>query len=181
MPYIVTLTPTGAPSSRGGAPYLTPMPGAGLGAKALGLQRLAQRGYRTPATFVCVAAAAIDHACQPHQVDATLRNELSLCLRPAAAYAVRSSADVEDGAVHSYAGQFATHLDVRGVDGVMAAVQQVRASAHDAGVRAYQEAAGTAPQRDAPQRVAMAVIIQEMVAPGCAGVAFSCNPMTGLD
>ncbi len=75
----------------------------------------------------------------------------------------------------SYAGQFATLLDVRGVDGVADAIATVWDSAHAEAVREYARRKG---QPD--QQVRMGVIMQRMVTPSYSGVAFSRNPMTGL-
>ena len=95
-------------------------------------------------------------------------------LDPAATYAVRSSADVEDGIVASYAGQFATRLGVPPRD-VLEAVREVRASADSARATAYESQVGTG------DRIAMNVIVQPMVAAVVSGVAFSRNPLTGLN
>lgn len=80
-------------------------------------------------------------------------------LNPDLAYAVRSSGLGEDAHSNSYAGHFTTQLCVRGQDRLMAAIQDVRASA-----------AGEMP---------MGVIVQEMVGdPIASGVAFSVHPVT---
>jgi rifampicin phosphotransferase len=86
--------------------------------------------------------------------------------------AVRSSAVDEDSAERSFAGLFATVLNVVGVDDVVTAVATCWASADGAHVAAYR-AAGSIP-RDG----AMAVIVQRMVAAEWAGVSFGVNPVT---
>lgn len=88
-------------------------------------------------------------------------------------FAVRSSASVEDGVEHSYAGQFATVLDVPRED-VPAAIAEVRDSAHGRTARAYAAAIENG-------EIEMAVMIQDMVRPVVSGVAFSRNPITGLN
>ena len=86
---------------------------------------------------------------------------------------MRSSADVEDGAEHSFAGQFETRLDLEAGD----VVEAIRVVADPDGerLRAYMAATG---ETGAPR---VAVVIQEMVDAVAAGVAFSRNPLTGLD
>lgn len=91
-------------------------------------------------------------------------------------YAVRSSANVEDGGNYSFAGQFESVLDVTGAEAILEAIQTVWQSARREGLRPYLEAAGMT--RD---DIKMAVLIQEMVTPAVSGVAFSKNPMTGTD
>ena len=81
--------------------------------------------------------------------------------------AVRSSAVSEDGAQHSFAGQFDSVLGVRPGE-VEAAVRRVWASACNAHALAY----GGAP---AP----MAVVVQAMVDAEAAGVAFGADPVSG--
>ena len=93
---------------------------------------------------------------------------------PDRAYAVRSSASVEDGNERSFAGQFATVLNARGVDAVREALRTVADSASSAGAAAYAREAGAQPIR-------MAAIVQEMVPSVAAGVAFSRNPVSGLE
>jgi pyruvate,water dikinase len=89
---------------------------------------------------------------------------------------VRSSANVEDGSEHSFAGQFKTVLNVRGIDAVLAAMLSVWASTLEPGVRNYLEKSGIE-----AGDLKMAIIIQEMVEPCISGISFSKNPMTGMD
>lgn len=142
--------------------------GADAGGKAAGLRWLVRHGYPVPDAWVVTPGAA--------GIDADgLRRQLARIVREDRAYAVRSSAAVEDGTEHSFAGQFESVLDVRGVDAVVRAVGTVVASASTESVRSYAvERTGAA----AP--VAMSVVVQEMVPAAMAGVAFSVNPVTGL-
>lgn len=89
-------------------------------------------------------------------------------------FAVRSSANVEDGVERSYAGQFLTLLDVDRAS-VGDAIESVRASASSERVDSYRS------RLDTPNGVSMTVIVQEMVNPVVSGVSFSRNPMTGLN
>lgn len=90
--------------------------------------------------------------------------------------AVRSSATTEDGAASSYAGQYESVLGVAtaGTDERMwAAVLRVWASTTGAHALAY---GGSHAGDEAP---AMAVLVQEMVEPVAAGVAFDADPVSG--
>ena len=137
---------------------------ASLGGKAAQLGWLIAAGERVPPTWVI----------RPDVPDSEISAAIVAQLDPAATYAVRSSADVEDGIVASYAGQFATRLGVPPSD-VLEAVRIVRASADSVRAGAYESQVGTG------DRIAMNVIVQPMVAPAVSGVAFSRNPLTGLN
>ena len=88
--------------------------------------------------------------------------------------AVRSSANIEDGTQHSFAGIFATHLSVQGVQAVKAAVLDVWRSGVSR--QAILERL-RASMLETP--VEMTVIVQRMVKARFAGVAFSHDPLTG--
>lgn len=132
-----------------------------VGGKALGLRWLADHGYSIPPTWIIL----------PSDSETLVAPDVPM---EGKTYAVRSSANVEDGAAISYAGQFVSVLGVSGSDELSAAIHQVLDSAKSEGVLAYQEH-----QLD-DRRIEMAVIIQEMVRPVTSGVAFSKNPITGL-
>ena len=87
--------------------------------------------------------------------------------------AVRSSASDEDGAVHSFAGQLASFLDVAPGD-VAARVADVWRSGFSPRILAYRRAHGFAAAPPAP-----AVLVQRMVAADVSGVAFSADPASG--
>ncbi|MDH4141190.1 MAG: PEP-utilizing enzyme [Chloroflexota bacterium] len=142
-----------------------PLP-AGAGRKAEHLAWLAREGFRVPPGWVIPSGAD----------GIVLRTELERLLDPDAPYAVRSSADVEDGSARSFAGQFRTYLDVIGVEAVARAVEAVQSSVRDPSVAAYTDVAGVE-----PGSIGMGVIVQRMVTPSVSGVAFSKNPLTGLD
>ncbi|WP_246010811.1 phosphoenolpyruvate synthase [Nocardia mexicana] len=89
------------------------------------------------------------------------------------AVAVRSSAAVEDGAGYSFAGQFDSLLNRRGVEAVGAAVLACWASACSERVIRYAFAHGL------PLPAAPAVVLQRLVAARAGGVLFTANPMTG--
>lgn len=76
---------------------------------------------------------------------------------------VRSSAELEDAAEESFAGQFESIVDVVGVGALAKAVEMVRASGADA-------SAGS-----------MFALIQPQIEAVASGVLFTRNPLTGLD
>jgi pyruvate,water dikinase len=108
-----------------------------------------------------------------------LRLALLGCLDFAGLYgrtvAVRSSAAAEDGTHASFAGQYESVLGVpveRDTVALWDAIRRVWASTLSAHAAAYGESrSGTGPS--------MAVLIQEMVEPVAAGVAFDADPVTG--
>jgi len=88
--------------------------------------------------------------------------------------AVRSSATAEDLPDASFAGQQDTILNVRGRDAVLAAVQDCWKSLFTDRAVAYRR------DRNIPDAsVAMAVVIQRMVAAEAAGVLFTVHPVSG--
>lgn len=147
---------------------------AGFGGKAGALFALRRGDFPVPAWFVVTPPAAA-----PDVPDALLRDVLAalerLCPdgRPVA---VRSSGADEDGAGHSFAGQFDSVLGVnpRDADAVRRALTQVWASGSSERVRAYRAEHGLAGDPRPP-----AALVQRMVHPRAAGVAFSADPVSG--
>ncbi len=83
--------------------------------------------------------------------------------------AVRSSGLDEDGSASSFAGQFDTVLGVDSIGALEAAVRRCRASAFSERAAAYRAFVGAAAPR-------LAIVVQEMVHPRVAGVAFTRAP-----
>lgn len=88
-------------------------------------------------------------------------------------YAVRSSALMEDGKSHSFAGQFESFLYVEWND-LQDRIKAVWRSNFSNRVASYLQTNGLKPQ------FGMGVIIQEMIDPDVSGVAFGINPNTGI-
>jgi pyruvate, water dikinase len=88
--------------------------------------------------------------------------------------AVRSSATVEDSAEASFAGLQDTYLGVSGASSVLGHVRRCWASLYNDESVAYRRRLGL-PEAG----VAMAVVVQRMVAPRAAGVMFTRSPVTG--
>jgi pyruvate,water dikinase len=147
-----------------------------IGNKGRSLRFLIEKNFRTPTTYVCTWDAYLRYLKNDVSILTIVRDELSKLLDENKHYAVRSSANIEDSNEHSFAGQFKTFLNVQGIDGIVEAIEAIWSSALSPNVRMYLERAGLH-----PRKLKMAVIIQEMVPPVFSGVAFSKNPITGMD
>ena len=88
--------------------------------------------------------------------------------------AVRSSAPMEDSARASFAGIHHSELNVVGLDAIAAAVKRVWASLWTPRAVAYRRRLEIA-------EAGMAVVIMPMLSAVAAGVAFSCDPVSGRD
>jgi phosphohistidine swiveling domain-containing protein len=128
------------------------------GGKAQTLVELQRAGFCVP-EFVC-SPADLEQA-----VDAL-----------GAPLVVRSSASVEDGRHASFAGLFHTCLNLRSLEEVASAVERCRSSMAAPAVLEYCRKQGID-----PCSLQMDVIVQRMVQPQLAGVAFTVNPVTGAD
>jgi phosphohistidine swiveling domain-containing protein len=135
------------------------------GGKARGLARLISAGLQVPAGVVIVGA---DRAAQLDEL------ELAAWLERVGPgpYAVRSSAQAEDGEQHSYAGQYESVLGIVEPSALREAIDRCLAARTSDRVHGYE--AGVS-EREA----SMAVIVQRMVDARCAGVLFTVDPLTG--
>jgi pyruvate,water dikinase len=100
---------------------------------------------------------------------AKLAERLDALLDTREMYAVRSSAMVEDGTQHSYAGRFSTLLSVPANRVADAVLEVVARGVTDV----YADRLAT----DTPE---IAVLVQRMIRPRVAGVVFSRNPVSGM-
>ncbi len=146
----------------------------GIGAKAENLRRLMDRGFMVPETHVIPWDFHQAYRENPIFTENMIRTELARVLNDGRPYAIRSSANIEDGLDHSFAGQFTSFLDVKGVELIFSCVQSVWKKLSTQSVQTYLERSGLK-----NNGLKMAVIIQEMVNPCFSGAAFSHNPMTG--
>jgi len=135
-----------------------------LGGKAAVLAELIAAGFPVPPGFV-VTAAALD--------DPALDTQLAslACRVRGDRFAVRSSGAAEDLADASYAGLYETYLNVSSTE-LGDAVRRCFAAAGSERVTAYHA-------RHGGGAAAMAVLVQTMVDPVCAGVAFTAHPGNG--
>lgn len=146
-----------------------------FGRKAAVLGELIEAGFAVPDGYA-LSADALDRATAgpgPEPESTWLADEVR---RAAAALgggplAIRSSGIAEDLDDRSYAGQYDSILHVYGPQATLAAIRACWDSAYGSRVQAYAPDGGTRPR--------MAVIIQRMVQPELAGVAFTANPVTG--
>jgi pyruvate,water dikinase len=147
-----------------------------VGAKAKGLNWLMRQGVQVPDAYAF-----------PYQVQSFFNGnvqegldivwqELETLIDSSRPYAVRSAANLEDGEQVSFAGQFSSFLNNRGLAQLTKAVEKTYASTEAYGARSYMAKTGVE-----HKHLRMSVIIQEMITPKLAGVAFSKNPITGLD
>ena len=90
------------------------------------------------------------------------------------AVAVRSSANAEDLPDMSFAGQQDTYLNIIGEEALFKAVKDCWASLWTPRAISYRERMGVA-----HDQVAMAVVVQIMVASDVSGILFTANPATG--
>ena len=143
------------------------------GGKAAALARLTAAGFDVPAFAVLPAAAFAPGKAGPRPARG-LKAALARALKDLGPgpFAVRSSGIGEDGAVHSHAGQFDTVLNVP-AGAVLDAAARVWASGYSDTVGTYR--ALTTGEAARPP----AILVQRMVRPRAAGVAFSADPLTG--
>jgi rifampicin phosphotransferase len=134
-----------------------------VGGKAAQLGELIAAGARVPDGLVLTVASGELTADDRRSLLDGSAEELG-----SGPFAVRSSGIGEDGAERSFAGMYETVLDVPS-DELPAATDRVLASARAARATSY----GSTPNGR------MAVIVQRMVAPAAAGVAFTADPISG--
>lgn len=123
--------------------------------------RLSWRGRET------MAAAPV-----PPDVEAAIRD--AYAAMGSGPVAVRSSATAEDLPFASFAGQQDSFMDVVGADAVVEAVRRCWASLWTDRAVAYRTTNGIS-----HREVGLAVVVQQMVGAGTAGVLFTANPVTG--
>ncbi|MGD2062087.1 MAG: PEP/pyruvate-binding domain-containing protein [Nitrospirota bacterium] len=145
-----------------------------VGHKFRSLARAHRAGFRVP-TAVAVPAEAhrifSERRTWPDGLWEEIRRSVG-ALDLSNGISVRSSATQEDLDDTSFAGQYETHLDIRSLEELREKVQACWTSAESPVVRSYLE------QRGRPnEQPHMAVVLQRMIHPRCAGVAFSRDPV----
>lgn len=142
-----------------------------FGGKAVQLGAALRAGLPVPPGF----ALGHDEVDAPEKVD-ELRADLGMALSSLGGLvAARSSAIGEDSATASFAGQHATLLGLRDLDGLVAAVAEIVESARSPAALAYRTKLGLDPS---PR---MGVVVQALVRADVAGVLFSRHPVSGAD
>ena len=149
---------------------------ADVGGKARTLARAARSGLAVPAFCVVSEHASGAGHRAPGEMDADLRRTIAAAIDQLSPdgclLAVRSSGSDEDGSKHSFAGQFASFLNIAPEDAPDRVLDVWRSALSDH-VAAYRRehvlGSGRLP----------AVILQRMLAPSVSGVAFSADPVSG--
>lgn len=154
-----------------------------VGSKAAALSALSAAGFPVPAGFVVSESALEVHAAELAGAGLADKLRAAALATGTGPFAVRSSAAAEDLPGASFAGMYESYLNVA-TDDLAAAVRRCFASAGADRVQAYQ--ASVRPDGESREagerggsRAAMAVLVQQMVDPAAAGVAFTANPLTG--
>jgi len=158
-----------------------------IGAKAANLGELLQAGFPVPPGFV-LSTDAFDRFLEHNKLGldttperaatASVPPDIVAALRSLPTIlgdlpmAVRSSAVSEDLTGASFAGQYETVLGVRGEDALLSAVKHCWTSTFAKRVATYRSKYGEHVSK-------MAVLIQRLIQPEAAGVAFTANPVTG--
>jgi phosphohistidine swiveling domain-containing protein len=145
-----------------------------VGGKGLSLGRMAAAGLPVPPGFCVTTAAYRRLHGQALAEDAALVEQIGEAYRRLGGglVAVRSSATAEDGVSASFAGQQETILGVRGETDVCAAVARCWESLHGERAVAYRRH-----QNVGDDGLAMAVVVQRLIAAEVAGVLFTRDPL----
>lgn len=149
------------------------------GGKGWQLALMAQLGVPVPDGFVIHADASRDRRAGDPVCEAlrdALARELAVRDWETIPLAVRSSAPQEDSAQASFAGIHLSRLNVIGVDAVAEAVQAAWDSVWEPAAVAYRQRLGF--DREAPS---MAVVVMPLLRAVAAGIAFTCDPLSGRD
>lgn len=140
-----------------------------VGGKARGLRLLRDAGVAVPRFAVLVG----------EELDAI---DLDRVLALGGPFAVRSSGVDEDGATASFAGQHHTTIGARSADDVRAAIARCQESFQGKNAQAYRRARGLHQSTStASGSIGGAVIVQRLIEPDVAGVAFSVDPDDGAN
>jgi pyruvate,water dikinase len=147
-----------------------------IGNKALNLKFLHKQGFKIPTSFVCSFEAFNLYKKGDPTIVTDLKEELEYYIDENKSYAIRSSANTEDQSNISFAGQFQTKLNLKGIDNIILNIVKVWNSLEDIKLETYSKKLG-----QNPDRIEMGIIIQEMVSAEFSGVVFTRNPLTGLN
>lgn len=150
---------------------------ARAGGKGWQLGTLAELGVPVPPGFVIDAAVVGGRHrgdALPAALVAALSQELEGRGWNGQPLAVRSSAVAEDSAQASFAGIFRSFLNVRGLPALTDAVREVWDSVDSPAAEAYRQRLGIA-----ARQTGMAVVIMPLLPAVAAGIAFTCDPVSG--
>lgn len=159
-----------------------------LGGKASNLNFLSKQGFNVPPGYVIYSDEILETTAlsedSVEQIDnkqekvdlQSIWDNLKKEYGAKATFAVRSSANVEDGSHHSFAGQFVSYLNVQGYEEFVKAVDACINSKDSDTVVSYCQQKGID-----VAKVAVNVVVQVYIHADYAGVCFSVNPLTGKD
>jgi phosphoenolpyruvate synthase/pyruvate phosphate dikinase len=147
-----------------------------IGNKASNLIELNKLKVDVPEAFVCTWDAYDQFLKKDESILGELRREIESKIDINKAYAVRSSANIEDSIDRSFAGQFTTILNVQGVEQLLQSIKSIWETTRSPSVQTYLDRFNMV-----EEQLSMAVIIQEMVHSVASGVALSRNPVTGAN
>jgi pyruvate,water dikinase len=137
-----------------------------IGMKAESLICLRENGFNVPDGFVITT----------DEINSFTDEELAKYLNESYEYAVRSSGTYEDLSDLSFAGQYDTFLNVKGIADIRVAIRKCAGSINNERVAAYAKR-----NKINIEDCKIAVIIQRMINSEKAGVAFSIDSINGLD
>ena len=160
------------PVDLGPVPIAEALTEAVYGGKAVNLGAAVRAGLPVPPGFA-LSADAVDLLAAGDPQAASMA--LDAFDRLGAPVAVRSSAVAEDSPLASFAGQYATRLNVAQRSDLVSAVREVWESGRSEAAARYRRDLGL------PGGTAMGVLIQRLVVPDTAGVLFTRGPVTGAD
>ncbi|MCC7441123.1 MAG: hypothetical protein IT285_05805 [Bdellovibrionales bacterium] len=142
---------------------------AEAGGKAAPLHLLARAGFPVPPGFVVPSVLALDSLSE---------SELAEAIQAIGGFpvAVRSSGLLEDLGDASFAGQYATFLEVSDLAELRRKIALCRLSGSSPQVQAYLRRRGLA-----PEAARVSVLVQRMVPASVAGVAFTLHPLNGRE
>lgn len=163
-----------------------------VGAKSYHLSCLLNKGFNVPNGFIITTDAHLaimepyassgskireEDISFPNQFVQDLKFEYLQLLEHSegGSVAVRSSGNMEDLSEASFAGQYITFLEVKTFEQLLDSIKKCWLSAVNEQVLEYMDNK----RLDYQQRLAMAILVQQMIHPRAAGVVFTRNPVNG--
>jgi len=144
--------------------------------ETLNLGVLQKKGFKIPKSFICSFDAFNLYKQVGPIVLYYLKQEIVFYINEDKAYSVRSSANIGNESIKSFAGQFQTFLNVKGVESIVDKIEKIWNSLGDI---KNETSSKTLAQN--PDLIEMSILIQEMVFPEFSGVVSTKNPLTGLN
>jgi len=147
-----------------------------IGNKAINLGFLQKKGFKIPKSFTCSSEAFNLYKQDSPTILSNLKQEISYYIDEDKAYSVRSSANIEDESNKSFAGQFQTILNQKGINNMINSIEKVWNSLEGIKTQTYSKKFS-----QNLDLIKMGIIIQEIIFPKFSGVVFTRNPFTGLN